>query len=193
MNKIKQMIKNNISLIFVLVIIIFVAFANKKYLFISSSTDLILFVTFLAILWYTYETRKTRINLLTPVISLELIESPEGGYEFKLKNVGPGSALDIKITDNTVTCRNKAYPSEQNEEKKGEPKFNIPCFLSPGDEKLLTPLQKGEEDRWIIKYPGCIQIEYRNLEDKIHSRKFKITERCKDDRGNTYYQIELLD
>jgi hypothetical protein len=73
------------------------------------------------------------------------------------------------------------------------PKFNIPCFLYSGEEKLLFPLQKGEQNLWIIKEPGFIQIEYRNLEGKIYSRKFAIKERCRDTKGWIYYQTELED
>ena len=200
MNKIIRAIKNNVPLLLILIIIAIVSFLNKNHLTISSSSDLILFITFLALLWYTYETRKTRLNsekqiefALTPVISLELLENQAAGYNFKLKNVGPGLAQDIKITDNTVVCRNNAYSLKDNEEKMDNPKFNIPCFLYSGEEKLLTPLQKGEKDLWIIKNPGFIKIEYKNLEGKIYSRKFAIKKRCTDEKGWTYYQIELED
>jgi len=200
MNKILKFIKNNWALFLILIIIIIVCFANKNYLVISSSSDLILFITFLALLWYTYETRKTRLNsekqielALTPVISLELLENQAAGYNFKLKNVGLGLALYITITDNTVVCRNDAYSLKDNEEKMDNPKFNIPCFLYPGEEKLLTPLQKGEKDLWIIKKHGFFKIEYKNLEGKVYSRKFAIKERCTDEKGWTYYKIELED
>lgn len=200
MNKILKFIRINWTLLLVFIILFFVCLANKKHLTISSSSDLILFITFVALLWYTYETRKTRLNSekqvelsLTPVMSLELIENQDAGYNFKLKNVGLGLAQAIKITNNTVVCRNNAYDLKDNEEKKAVPKFNIPCFLYSGEEKLLTPLQKGEQYLWIIKEPGFIKIEYRNLEGKIYSRKFAIKERCKDQKGWTYYQIELED
>ncbi|MBW2045611.1 MAG: hypothetical protein JRI96_12130 [Deltaproteobacteria bacterium] len=200
MNKISKFIKTNWALLLILILIVSVCLVNKKYLTISSSSDLILFITFLALLWYTYETRKTRLNSekqielsLTPVISLELIENQAAGYNFKLKNVGPGLARDIKITNNTVVCRNNAYPLKDNEEKMANPKFNIPCFLYSGEEKILTPLQKGEQDLWIIKKSGLIQIECKNLEGKKDSRKFAIKERCKDEKNWTYWQIEVED
>jgi len=200
MNKILKFIKINWALLLVFVILFVVCLANKKHLAISSSSDLILFITFVALLWYTYETRKTRLNSekqielsLTPVISLELIENQAAGYNFKLKNVGLGLAQAIKITNNTVVCRNNAYTLKDNEEKKAIPKFNIPFFLYSGEEKLLTPQQKGEEDLWIIKEPGFIQIEYKNLEGKKDSKKFVIKERCKDNKDWTYYQIKLED
>jgi len=193
-------LKNNILLLLLLIVVATVCWINKEHFHITSSNDLILVITFLTILWYTYETRRTRLNLekqtefaLTPIISLELMENQAAGYKFKLKNVGQGSALDIKIIENTVVCRNVVYPLKDNDTKKATPKFNLPCFLYPGEERLLTPLQKGEQDMWIIKESGIIGIEYRNLENKKYSRKFAIKERCKDEKGWTYYQIALLD
>lgn len=191
-------LKNNILFLLLLFTIVIICWVNKKHFLISSSSDLILFITFLAIFWYTYETRKTRLNLekqtefaLTPIISLELVENQAAGYRFKLKNVGQGPALDIKIINNTVICRNAIYSLKDNDTRKAPPEFNLPCFIYPGEEKPLTPLQKGELDMWIIKKPGFIEIEYRNLEDKKYSRKFIVKERCKDEKGWTYYQVVL--
>lgn len=193
-------LKNNILILSLLFVIAIVCWINKKHFHITSSNDLILFITFLTVLWYTYETRKSRLNLekqtefaLTPIISFELIENQAAGYKFRLKNVGQGAALDIKIIDNTVVCRNSAYPLKDNDIKKANPKFNLPCFLYPGEDRLLTPLQKGEQDMWIIKEPGFIKFEYRNLENKKYLRKFAIKERCKDEKDWTYYQIVLED
>ncbi|GEM_PF-5315379 len=196
----KNWLKNNLLLLSLLIMIGVVCLINKNHCHITSSSDLILFITFLTVLWYTYETRRTRLNLekqtefaLTPIISFELLENQAAGYKFNLKNVGQGSALDIKIIENTVICRNSIYPLKDNDLKKATPKFNLPCFLYPGEERLLTPLQKGEQDMWIIKEPGFIKIEYRNLENKKYTRKFSIKERCKDEKGWSYYQIILDD
>jgi predicted membrane protein len=82
-------IKNNtlfLFILFILAIFFIVCIVNRNCLPISLS-DLILFITFLAILWYTYETRATRLNLekqaefaLRPVISFELLENHAAGY-----------------------------------------------------------------------------------------------------------------
>ena len=198
-NKFKK-IQNHIVPFLILVSIIVVIFIHKNYLSIKTSGDLILLMTFLALLWYSYETRKTRINSerlteisFTPVVALELVENRAAGYRFKLKNVGIGLALSIKITENTLICRNNIYPLKDDAQKRKIPEFEIPYFLHPKQEEILKPKQKGEQDLWIINQPGIIEIVYKNLEGKDFSKKFKITERCRDEKQYTYYQIEVID
>ena len=132
-------------------------------------------------------------NTAKPVVFLELLESQAAGYKFKVKNIGSETAINLKISENTVLCRNNAYPLEENKEKMENPKFNMPSSLCSGEEKLLTPLQKGEQDLWIIKKPGIVKIEYSDLRNTAYARKFAITEKCKDKKGWTYYKIELAD
>lgn len=62
-----------------------------------------LFLTFLTVIWYAWETRKLRIETLNqtklslrPFVIIVFIERPG---KFILKNLGNGSALNVKVKD----------------------------------------------------------------------------------------------
>ena len=68
-----------------------------------SVTDLILFITFMAICWYAWETRKVKNEMvrqnelnLCPIILVDLDEGREG---FIYKNQGRGIALKVETED----------------------------------------------------------------------------------------------
>lgn len=169
---------------------------------IRSSGDFILFITFLGLVWYSYETRKARISsekqtdlLLTPVVELKIEEKDAAAYCFKLRNVGAGLAVNIQISENTVICRNKVYEIENTEMQK-VPEFEIPNFLYPGQQEILKPMQKGEDVWWLIKpvdteKPGTIKIKYQNLKGQEFNYGFEIKKRCIDEKGWTYYAIKM--
>lgn len=162
-------------------------------------TNFILFITFLGLIWYSYETRKARISSerqtelsLTPFVVLKLEENEAAGYLFKLKNEGIGLALYIKIVENNIVCRNGLYPVTDNNQIK-VPEFEIPYSLYPGQDEILRPRQKGEKDIWVIKGAGAIKITYKNLQGKEFSRRFEIKERCKDEKNWTYWTVQMKD
>lgn len=194
-------IRNDSVPIFVFLAIGLTLFLKGGVFDIRSSGDFILFITFLGLLWYSHETRKTRISLeeqtdllLTPVVELKIEENEAAAYCFKLRNVGAGLAMDIRISENTVICRNKIYRKEDVEMQK-VPEFETPNFLYPGQHEILKPMQKGEDVWWIVKpvdteKPGTIKIKYRNLKGREFSRGFEFKKRCADEKGWTYYAIK---
>lgn len=197
-NKMKSII-NNIVPIFVFLTIIVVIFLNRGFFSIQSSSDCILLITFLALIWYSYETSRARVNSekqtdlsFTPFVVLKLEENQAAGYRFKLKNEGVGLALYIKITENNIACRNNLYPVTDIQQVK-PPEFEIPYSLYPGQEEILKPRQKGEKYVWIIKRKGTIKITYKNLKGEDFSGRFEIKERCKDERGWTYWEVQPKD
>jgi hypothetical protein len=202
MKKIIRMLLKDIIPILIFFGIGLILFLQGGIINIDSSSDLILFITFLGLVWYSYETRKTRISseeqtdlLLTPVVELRMEENEAAAYCFKLKNVGAGLALNIQISENSVICRNKVYKKEDTKMEK-VPEFEIPNFLYSGQEEILKPRQKGEDVWWIIKpydvtNPGMIKIKYENLRGKEFSRSFHIEKRCTDEKGWTYYKVKM--
>jgi hypothetical protein len=68
--------------------------------------NLILFITFLAIVWYSWETRRlvrlTRKQIRIAIEPIIVVEDVSGG-KIKIKNIGKSPALNIKIS--TVTNR----------------------------------------------------------------------------------------
>ncbi|MDD5281822.1 MAG: hypothetical protein PHC37_04190 [Candidatus Omnitrophica bacterium] len=198
MENLKRFFWNNFAPIVTLVLIIIVAIFNRKFIKIESANEMILFSTLLALVLYTYETRKARISSerqtdlsFTPFVVLKIEENEAAGYCFKLKNEGVGLALYIKIIENNIVCRNGVYPKEL-VEKVGFPNFEIPYSLYPGQEEILKPRQKGERDIWVIKNGGTVKIEYRNLRGEAFSGIFEIRERCRDSKNRTYWEVQLI-
>ena len=201
--KICSVVKNDFVPILVFAGIGLLVFLKGEKFDIKTSGDFILFITFLGLIWYSYETRKTRISseeqtdlLLTPVVEFKIEENKGASYCFKLRNVGAGLASNIQIVKNTVICRNKIYEIEDKDTYKA-PEFEIPNFLSSGQEEILKPRQKGEDILWIIKpedvmNPGTVEIKYQNLKGKDFFKKFKIIKRCSDEKGWTYYEMKAV-
>ena len=194
--KIFGSLMHNTLPIFVFFVIAAVIFLNRGFLKIQSSSDYILLLTLVALIWYSLETRRTRLssekqtNLsFTPVVVLKLEENEAAGYCFKLKNEGVGLALYIKITENTVMCRNGLYPVTDTHQVK-VPELSIPYSLYPGQEEVLKPKQKGEKDIWVIKGAGIVKVTYRNLTGDSFLAKFEIKERCRDAKGWTYWEVQ---
>lgn len=194
-----KLIADNIIPIFVFFAIIGVIFLNRRFVSIQSSSDCILLITFLALIWYSYETSRARISSekqtdlsFTPFVVLKLEENQAAGYRFKLKNEGVGLALYIKIVENNIACRNGVYPLQAVQQVKS-PEFEIPYSLYPGQEEILKPRQKGEIDIWVIKKGGTIKATYKNLKGDDFSGVFEIRERCKDKKDWTYWEVQPKD
>lgn len=199
MKNIIKFILNNLAPIITFFVMVVVIIFNRKLINMQSTNDVILFLTFLALAWYSYETRKARISSekqtdlsFTPFVALKIEENETAGYCFKLKNEGVGLALYIKIVENNIACRNGFYPKEAVEMVE-PPDFKIPYSLYPGQEEILKPRQKEERDIWVIKKGGSIKIEYKNLRGEVFSGIFEIRERCKDGKGWTYWEVQLRD
>jgi hypothetical protein len=194
-----ESITNNIVPIFVFFAIIVVIFLNLRFIGVQSSNDCILLITFLALVWYSYETSRARISSekqtglsFTPFVVLKLEENEAAGYCFKLRNEGVGLALYIRIAENNIACRNSLYPVTEVQQVKA-PEFEIPYSLYPGQEEILKPRQKGEKNIWIIKKSGTIKITYKNFKGEDFSGRFEIKERCKDEKGWTYWEVQPKD
>jgi hypothetical protein len=76
-------------------------------------TNFILFITFLAIIWYSIETRRlvaiTKKKMRIDIEPLVVVEDVSGG-QIKIKNIGNNAALNIKIlTISKRKCRDCKY------------------------------------------------------------------------------------
>lgn len=203
LKKLFSIIQNDTVTILVFSGIGLTVFFKFKTLDLQSPGDVVLFITFLGLVWYSNETRKSRINseeqtnlLLTPVVELSIEENEAAAYRFKLKNVGAGLALNVQISKNTVICRNNIYMTE-NKEMYKVPEFEVPNFLYPGQEEILKPKQKGEDILWLIKpsnveNPGYIKVKCQNLKGKEFVYRFEIRKRCSDGKGWTYYEAKVV-
>ena len=139
---VKKIFKASKFWIFVVIIgcIITMLFSPKNAI-ISNG---ILFITFSAIIWYCYETRKlvklSEKNLIIAIKPVIVVE--DVSVEIKIKNIGKSPALNIKIMEiYNRTCIDTMYPASHY--KMGN--YNVTF-------KNLSVLQSGSEHSFSAKF-----------------------------------------
>ncbi len=166
--------------------------------------DKILFATFLALIWYAWETKRIREIEQEPIIDLYYRPKTQTHEAYlRLRNSGEGTAYNIKVepikdsniefdfffkdpnliltkdTKQTLTIEQKVI--------KGEWHGNaLESFLSFIREKPINPTIKGS---------NIINISYRNYSNKKFERKFKVYNRFTEKLDKKYkksVEIELI-
>ncbi len=139
-------------------------------------SDLILFATFLALLWYAWETRKMRREIveqtklqLTPFVVV-LSEDPQ----LTVANYGESTARNIQIKCSSLV-KNVPTPLPISALPKGEKK-GLEIKSSGGFTALLTIDFKGaEEIHFELEYANIFEVRYQT-KGILTSAGFSVTE-----------------
>lgn len=183
MEKLLKKFLDNILIILLFLLGIIVFYADKILELDFGVNNKILFITFLALIWYAEETRKTKNELTSqtqiqqkPILVLYVRKDKDGKlknyriidnqeYVFRVRNVGMGAAANLKVEiDNS-----KYYITDYQQN-----------FLAPhpqGDEQSLkiTGIQKIEDLNGVVLTIKCQDYSERWTSKKYpYQFKYKI-------------------
>jgi len=186
MTNIKSL-KNNLAISFLLLLnVTILLFFCKQIIRLFPSMNIgtlnivVLFITFLALVWYAWETKKMKEQVIEQtklLICPFLVINPKnetlatgGSYkEFKIRNVGKGVALKIQFSKCKI-CKGKG---------------NIPGIkksptLMPGEEKDIIVKESVVKGRsWPMKDKA---EPFSSINDNVKN----VTIKFEDIRGNEY-------
>jgi len=152
----------------------------------ASISDKILFATFLALVWYAWETKRMREIEQEPVMLLyirdirDYVSKPEkqqkirdGGYLIRIRTEGKDSNYFIRLRN---TGRGTAFNVTVESSSLKVDKYETQFFAPLTDEHSIKIIEKGNKkiESWKKLNGSVFAIKCRSVNGKFYSFKFKI-------------------